>query len=54
MRIFNSTNKIYYLLLMKEMHTLGGLSDEQYFDLIKSLWEIEMPEHKEDEYDDKE
>jgi len=53
MSIFiNSTDKIYHLLLMKEMHTLGLLSDEQYFDLIKSLWEINMPKHKEDECDD--
>lgn len=41
MSIFNSTDKIYHLLLMKEMHTLGVLSDEQYADLIKTLWGIE-------------
>ena len=54
MSIFNSTDKIYYLLLMKEMHTLGGLSDEQYADVIKSIWEIDMPKYKGDECDDKE
>ena len=45
MSIFNSTDKIYHLLLMKEIHTLGGLSDEQYADLIKTLWGIDIPQH---------
>lgn len=46
MSIFNSTDKIYHLLLMKEIHTLGGLSDEQYDDLIKTLWGIDIPQYK--------
>ena len=46
MSIFNSTDKIYHLLLMKEIHTLGGLSDEQYADLIKTLWGINIPQYK--------
>jgi hypothetical protein len=29
------------MILMKEMHTLGQLSDEEYADLIKELWSIE-------------
>ena len=37
---------------MKEIHTLGGLSDEQYVDLIKNLWEIDMPKRKKKEGDD--
>ena len=54
MSIFNSTDKIYHLLLMKEMHTLGGLSDEQYIDLIKTLWGIATPQHKKEGDDDDE
>lgn len=38
MRLFGSAEKIYHLLLVKELHELGDINEEEYTALIRTLF----------------
>ena len=40
MRLIDSAEKIYHLLLLKELHELGDINDEEYTDLIRTLFSM--------------
>ena len=40
MRLIDSAEKIYHLLLLKELHELGDINDEEYTDLIRTMFSM--------------
>ena len=54
MRLIDSAEKIYHLLLLKELHELGDINDEEYTALIRTLFSMVIDgrmvrQHEEDE-----
>lgn len=40
MKFIDSAGKIYHLLLLKELHELGDINDEEYAALIRTLFSM--------------
>ena len=46
MRSVDSAEKIYHLLLLKELHEIGDINDEEYTALIRTLFSMVTDERR--------